>query len=398
MKPDYGRLSPVVKSIPPSGIRRFFDLASQMEDVISLGVGEPDFVTPWHVREACFYSLERGYTSYTSNKGLPELREAIADYLRGFNLDYDPEELVVTVGGSEAIDIALRTLVCPGDEVLIPEPAYVSYNPCAILAGGRAVGIPTSAEDEFRLTPEKLREKITPRSKVLILCFPNNPTGATMSEGDLRAIAEVVIAHDLFVISDEIYAELTYDGRHASIASLPGMKERTVLISGMSKAFAMTGWRIGYAAAPPEILNAMLKIHQYTILCAPIMGQMAALEALRHGQAEKEKMIERYNQRRRLIVKGFRDIGLPCHEPKGAFYAFPDIRPTGLTSEEFAERLLHHSRVAVVPGNVFGQGGEGFVRCSYATSIEQIQKALERIADFVETLRATVQVGSVDNA
>ncbi|WP_018131009.1 aminotransferase class I/II-fold pyridoxal phosphate-dependent enzyme [Effusibacillus pohliae] len=386
MKPLYDRLSPVVRELPPSGIRRFFDLANQMDDVISLGVGEPDFVTPWHVREACFYSLERGFTSYTSNKGLPELREAIADYLRGFQLDYDPEEIVVTVGGSEAIDIALRALLCPGDEVLIPEPAYVSYRPCAILAGGTAVGVPTYAADEFRLTPEILRAKLSPRSKVLILCFPNNPTGATMSEADLRAIAEVAVEHDLFVLSDEIYAELTYEGRHVSIASLPGMKERTVLISGMSKAFAMTGWRIGYAAAPPDILNAMLKIHQYTILCAPIMGQMAALEALRNGQAEKQKMIERYNQRRRLIVKGFRDIGLACHEPKGAFYAFPDIRSTGLTSEQFAERLLQHSRVAVVPGNVFGEGGEGFVRCSYATSVEQIERALERIGNFVASL------------
>ncbi|GAX91092.1 aminotransferase class I/II-fold pyridoxal phosphate-dependent enzyme [Effusibacillus lacus] len=386
MKSLYDRLSPVVRDIPPSGIRRFFDLANQMEDVISLGVGEPDFVTPWHVREACFYSLERGYTTYTSNKGLPELREAIADYLCSFQLAYDPEELVVTVGGSEAIDLAMRTLLCPGDEVLIPEPAYVSYNPCTTLAGGVPVGVPTFAEDEFRLTPENLRKRITPRSKVLILCYPSNPTGAVMSKADLQAIADVVLEHDLFVISDEIYAELTYDGHHASIASLPGMKERTVLISGMSKAFAMTGWRIGYAAAPPEILNLMLKIHQYTILCAPIMGQKAALEALRHGHAEKDKMIDRYNQRRRMIVKGFREIGLACHEPKGAFYAFPDIRSTGLSSEEFAERLLHHSRVAVVPGNVFGQGGEGFVRCSYATSIEQIQKAIERIGNFVRSL------------
>jgi aminotransferase len=383
----YDRLSPIVKEIPPSGIRRFFDLANQMEDVISLGVGEPDFVTPWHVREACFYSLERGFTTYTSNKGLPELRSAIADYLNGFSLGYDPEEIIVTVGGSEAIDIALRTLLCPGDEVLIPEPAYVSYRPCAILAGGKPVGVPTFAEDEFRLTPEHLRAKITPKSKVLILCYPSNPTGAIMTEQDLRAIAEVAIDHDLFVLSDEIYAELTYEGQHVSIASLPGMKERTVLISGMSKAFAMTGWRIGYAAAPPEILNLMLKIHQYAILCAPIMGQMAALEALRHGRVEKQKMVDRYNQRRRLIVKGFREMGLACHEPKGAFYAFPDIRSTGLSSEEFAERLLHHGRVAVVPGNVFGEGGEGFIRCSYATSIEQIQKALERIQAFLETLR-----------
>lgn len=383
----YDRLSPIVKSIPSSGIRRFFDLANQMEDVISLGVGEPDFVTPWHVREASVDALERGFTSYTSNKGLPELREAIADYLREFDLNYDPEdEIVVTVGGSEAIDIALRTLINPGEEVLIPEPAYVSYRPCTILAGGSPVGVPTFAEDDFRLTPEHLRARITPQSKALILCFPNNPTGAVMSEQDLRAIAELVIEHDLFVISDEIYAELTYEGQHVSIASLPGMRERTIVINGMSKAFAMTGWRIGYAAAPAELLSLMLKIHQYTILCAPVMGQMAALEALRHGRAEKEKMVEKYDQRRHMIVQGFRDMGLACHEPKGAFYAFPDIRSTGLTSEEFAEGLLQHSRVAVVPGNVFGEGGEGFIRCSYATSVEQIQKALERIADFLKTL------------
>lgn len=383
----YQRLSPVVREIPPSGIRRFFDLANQMEDVISLGVGEPDFVTPWRVREACYYSLERGFTSYTSNYGLPELRQEIANYLKKYQLEYDPlKELVVTIGGSEAIDIALRTLVCPGDEVLIPEPAYVSYRPCAVLAGAVPVGVPTRAEDDFRLTAELLRQQITPRSKVLILCFPNNPTGAIMSEKDLRAIAQVVREHDLFVISDEIYAELTYEGKHVSIASLPGMKERTVLVSGMSKAFAMTGWRIGYAAAPEEILNEMVKIHQYTILCAPVMGQMAALEALRHGEHEKKHMVERYNQRRRLIVKGFREIGLPCHEPKGAFYAFPDIRPTGLTSEQFAEGLLKHGKVAVVPGNVFGESGEGFIRCSYATSVEQIKKALERIERYVHSL------------
>lgn len=387
MKTLYDRLSPIVTNLPPSGIRRFFDLANQMEDVISLGVGEPDFVTPWHVREACFYSLEKGFTSYTSNKGLSELRQSLSEYLTGFNLSYEPEELLITIGGSEAIDIALRTLVCEGDEVLIPEPAYVSYKPCTLLAGGNPVGVPTYAEDEFKLTAENLRAKITPRSKVLVLCYPSNPTGAIMSLEDYKEIAEVVREHDLFVISDEIYAELTYDGVHASIASLPGMRERTVVVSGMSKAFAMTGWRIGYAAAPQEILNPMLKIHQYTILCAPIMGQMAALEAIRHGRVEKQKMVERYNQRRRLIVKGFREMGLACHEPKGAFYAFPDIRSTGLSSEEFAEQLLQTSRVAVVPGNVFGDGGEGFVRCSYATSLEQIQKALERIGNFVAGLK-----------
>lgn len=384
----YDRLSPAVRDLPPSGIRRFFELASQMEDVISLGVGEPDFVTPWHVREACYHSLERGYTSYTANHGLPELRAAIATYLRSFQLEYDPaREVLVTVGASEAIDIALRTLVAPGDEVLIPEPAYVSYRPGVVLAGGVAVGIPTHAQDDFRLTPEALRAHLTPRSKAIILCYPNNPTGSVMPEQDLAAIADVIRDHDLFVISDEIYAELTYSGRHASIAALPGMKERTVLVSGMSKAFAMTGWRIGYATAPPEILDAMVKIHQYTMLCAPVMGQMAAIEALRNGQMEKERMIEQYDRRRRLIVQGLRDVGLSCHEPQGAFYAFPDIRSTGLSSESFAEGLLQHGKVAVVPGNVFGEGGEGFVRCSYATSVEQIERALDRIGNYVLSLR-----------
>ncbi|MBX5436192.1 MAG: aminotransferase class I/II-fold pyridoxal phosphate-dependent enzyme [Alicyclobacillaceae bacterium] len=359
-----------------------------MDDVISLGVGEPDFVTPWHIREACVYALERGYTSYTSNRGLPELRQAIAEYLTGFDLHYDPErELLVTIGGSEAIDICLRAIITPGDEVLLPEPAYVSYRPCAVLAGARPVAVPTRAEDGFRLTSEQLARAVTPRTKALILCYPNNPTGAVMDGADLAAVAKVVEDHDLLVISDEIYAELTYGRRHVSIASLPGMRDRTVLVSGMSKAFAMTGWRIGYAAAPPDIMDAMLKIHQYTILCAPVMGQLAALEALRNGRAEKERMVERYDQRRRLIVQGLNDLGLRCHEPKGAFYAFPDIRSTGLSSEEFAERLLQEARVAVVPGNVFGEAGEGFVRCSYATSMDQIQRALERMERFVRSLR-----------
>jgi aminotransferase len=385
----YDRLSPVVSSLPPSGIRRFFDLANQMDGVISLGVGEPDFVTPWHVREACLYSLEKGYTTYTSNYGLPELREEIARYLEESNgLSYDPkDEILVTVGASEAIDIALRTIICPGDEVLFPEPAYVSYVPCTVLAGGVAVGIPTYAKDDFRLTPEALERSITPRTKALLLCFPNNPTGATMSREDLQKIADVVIKHDLFVISDEIYSELTYDGTHVSIAEIPGMRERTVVVNGMSKAFAMTGWRIGYTAAPREILSMMVKIHQYTILCAPIMGQMAALEALRNGRSHKDDMVKRYDQRRRVIVKGFRDIGLDCHEPKGAFYAFPSVASTGLTSEQFAEALLKEAKVAVVPGNVFGQGGDGFIRCSYATSLDQISTALERIQTFLEVVK-----------
>ncbi|GGJ02338.1 aminotransferase [Alicyclobacillus cellulosilyticus] len=381
------RLSPVVRGLPPSGIRRFFDLASQMKDVISLGVGEPDFVTPWRVREAAVYALERGFTSYTSNYGLPALREAIAEYLEGFDLHYDPaHEILVTLGGSESIDLALRTLVCPGDEVLIPEPTYVSYRPCAILAGATPVAVPTTVEDEFRLAPDRLRAAITPRTKALVLCYPNNPTGAILTEEDVQAIARIVMEHDLFVVSDEIYAELTYGRRHVSIAAVPGMKERTIVINGMSKAFAMTGWRIGYCAAPRDLIEEMVKIHQYTIMCAPSMGQVAAVEALRHGQADKDRMVEKYDQRRRLIVKGLNDIGLRCHEPRGAFYAFPDIRSTGLSSEEFAERLLAYG-VAVVPGNVFGAAGEGFVRCSYATSAEQIERALERMARFVQAVR-----------
>lgn len=385
----YERLSPTVMGLPSSGIRRFFDLASQMTDVISLGVGEPDFVTPWHIREACMYSLEQGYTTYTSNRGLPVLCEKISEYLDKFHLHYNPtQEIMVTVGGSEAIDIALRTLICPGDEVLIPEPTYVSYRPCALLAGAQVVDVPTRPEDDFKLTANMLESCITPASKVLVLCYPNNPTGATMSLKELREIANVVLKHDLFVISDEIYAELTYDSEHVSIASIPGMKERTVVISGMSKAFAMTGWRIGYAAAPEEILSAMLKIHQYTMLCAPSMAQMAAIEALVHGEVEKQKMVESYDRRRRLIVQGFNEIGLTCHEPKGAFYAFPDIRSTGLSSESFAEQLLREMKIAVVPGSVFGTTGEGFIRCSYATSVEQIEIALERIDEF---LRDTVR-------
>lgn len=359
-----------------------------MEGVISLGVGEPDFVTPWHIREASLYALERGFTTYTSNRGLPALCQAISDYLQSFQLDYDPEqEVLVTVGGSEAIDLALRTLVCPGDEVLIPGPTYVSYRPCALLAGAEVVDVPTYADDGFRLTPEALRASIRERSKVLVLCYPNNPTGAIMTAEDLEAIAQVAVEHDLFVISDEIYAELTYGGQHASIAALPGMKERTVVVSGMSKAFAMTGWRIGYAAGPEDILSGMLKIHQYTSLCAPSMSQMAALEALRHGGAAKDEMVESYDRRRRLIVDGFNQIGLTCHQPQGAFYAFPDVHRTGMSSQDFSEQLLLETKVAVVPGDVFGATGEGFIRCSYATSIEQIETALERISTFVERTR-----------
>lgn len=384
---DY--LSPLVKDIPPSGIRKFFDLVSESKDIISLGVGEPDFVTPWHVREACVYSLEQGRTTYTHNAGLPELREEIADYLyRNFQVKYEPSnEIVVTVGGSEAIDLALRSLIEPGDEILVPEPCYISYSPITAITGGKPIGIETFAANNFKLTAEALKAKLTPRSKVLILCYPSNPTGGIMTYEEMLPIAKVAEEHDLIVITDEIYAELTYGQKHASFASLPGMKDRTILISGFSKAFAMTGWRMGYACGHPDLIGAMLKIHQYTVMCAPVMGQIAALEALRHGMDEKDKMIESYNQRRRLVVKGFREIGLECHEPQGAFYAFPSIASTGLTSEEFAQRLLLEGKVAAVPGHVFGQGGEGFLRCSYATSVQQLTEALHRIGDFVHKLK-----------
>lgn len=383
-------INPLVRDIPPSGIRRFFDLVSGSKDIISLGVGEPDFVTPWHVREAAVYSLERGRTSYTPNSGLPELREAIAEYLFDqFNVKYEPRnEILVTIGGSEAIDLALRSFISPGDEVLIPEPCYIPYSPITSISGGVPVGIETYAKDNFRLTPEALRAKLTPKSKVLILCYPSNPTGGIMTAEDLLPIAKIAEEHDLLVISDEIYAELTYGSKHVSIASLPGMKDRTILVSGFSKAFAMTGWRMGYACGHPELIAAMLKIHQYTVMCAPVMGQVAAHEALKNGLEEKDRMVESYNQRRRLVVKGFREIGLDCHEPQGAFYAFPSIASTGLTSEQFCQRLLTEGRVAAVPGDVFGMGGQGFMRCSYATSVAKLTEALERIGSFVRKLEA----------
>ncbi|MDB5084443.1 MAG: yugH3 [Bacilli bacterium] len=383
------RLSPIVNDLPPSGIRRFFELANSLEGVISLGVGEPDFRTPWHVREACVYSLEKGYTGYSANAGHPELCAAISNYLeRRFDVSYHPgSEILVTVGASEAIDLALRTLLLPGEEVLIPEPAYVSYRPCTLLAGGKPVGVPTSADDEFRMRAADLEAAITPLSKAVILCYPSNPTGSTLSRADLEQLAEVIIRHDLFVIADEIYAELTYQGEHVSIASLPGMKERTILVSGMSKAFAMTGWRIGYACTNAEILHGMYKIHQYSIMCAPITGQMAAIEALTRGETEKDRMVHSYDQRRRFIVNAFRDLGLDCHEPKGAFYAFPSIKSTGLSSEQFAELALIHAKVAMVPGSVFGDSGEGFLRASYATSIDSLQEAIERLDGFLSRLR-----------
>lgn len=382
-------LAPLVREIQPSGIRRFFDLVSGSKDIITLGVGEPDFITPWHVREACVYSLERGYTSYTSNAGTPELREAIAEYLyTSYDVKYDPkDEILVTVGGSEAIDLALRALIEPGDEILIPVPCYISYSPIASIGGGVPIEIETNAENSFKLKAEQLSEKITPKSKVLILNYPNNPTGGIMTYEDWLPIAKLVEENDLIVISDEIYSELTYGQKHVSFASLPGMKDRTILVNGFSKAFAMTGWRMGYACGHPELIYAMLKIHQYTVMCAPVMGQVAALEALKNGLSEKDHMVESYNQRRRLVVQGLRDIGLTCHEPEGAFYAFPSIQSTGLTSDEFSQRLLVEGKVAAVPGNVFGAGGEGFLRCSYATGVGQLSEALHRMGQFIHKVK-----------
>ncbi|AUW93814.1 MAG: aminotransferase class V-fold PLP-dependent enzyme [Sulfobacillus thermosulfidooxidans] len=378
------RLAPLAASLPPSGIRRFFDLASTMKDVISLGVGEPDFVTPWHIRESGLHALERGMTAYTANAGLFELRSAISRYLESFGTIYQPEnEILVTVGGSEAIDLAIRVLAGPGDEVLIAEPAYVSYRPLVHLTGATPVTVPLRPENGFQLDANDIRARLNSRTKAIILCNPNNPTGAVLTRAQLEPIAQVLKEADLFAIVDEIYAELTYDHPHTSFPSLPGMQERTVLIGGMSKAYAMTGWRLGYAAAPEYILHAMLTIHQYTILCAPVAAQVAGIEALNRGRGDVTTMVAEYDARRRLITKGLNELGLLCPLPQGAFYVFPDIRGTGLTSEQFAESLLIHGQVAVVPGNVFGDQGEGFVRCSYATSVGHIEKALERMRKFL---------------
>jgi len=379
-------LSKRVQAIAPSGIRKFFDIANQMENVISLGVGEPDFATPWHIRDEAIYALEKKRTAYTANSGLWELRQEIARYLeRRFGLEYDPQDqILVTIGGSEAIDLALRALINPGDEVIVPEPTYVSYRPAVIMAGGVPVAVPTYEEREFRLTAEDLLPHITPRTKAVILCYPNNPTGAVMERQDLERIAAVLSQHSLVVITDEIYSELVYGIEHVSMASLPGMYERTVVINGFSKSFAMTGWRLGYAAGPRELLQAMTKIHQYTIMCAPTVSQYAAVEALRNGMPEVERMVQEYNRRRRVMVHGFRSIGLSCFEPKGAFYVFPRISDLGMTSEEFCTKLLMEERVAVVPGTAFGESGEGFVRCSYAYSLQSLQEALRRIGRFVE--------------
>lgn len=381
------RISPVVQAIPPSGIRRFFDIAAEMEDVISLGVGEPDFVTPWSIRESCVYGLEQGYTSYTANRGLLELREEIcALQKRNFNIDYDPKtNVLVTVGVSEALDIAMRAILTPGDEILIPEPCYVSYKACASLAGAVAVAVPAKIENNFSITPADLEAHVTNKTKALLIGYPNNPTGAILTKEQLMDIAKFAQEHDLIVISDEIYGDLTYGGeRHVCFAGLPGMKDRTILLNGFSKAYAMTGWRIGYAMSNPAIISAMTKIHQYTMLCAPITAQIAAIEALRHGEKYMKKMVSEYDKRRRLIYDGLTNAGLKCFEPKGAFYIFPDITSTGLTSEEFAEQLLMKEHVALVPGTAFGQCGEGYVRCSYATSVTKISEAIARIEHFVQ--------------
>lgn len=393
-------LSDTIVQIEPSGIRKFFDIVSEMKDAISLGVGEPDFDTPWHVREEGIYSLEKGRTFYTSNAGLKELRQEICNYLyRRCDLSYNPDsEIMVTVGGSEAIDIALRAMLNPGDEVLIPQPCYVSYVPCTILAGGKPVTIELEEKDQFKLTPEKLLEKITDKTKILIMPFPNNPTGAVMRQEELEPIAEIIQEKDLFVLSDEIYCELTYGGqRHVSIASLPGMRERTVVINGFSKSYAMTGWRLGYAAAPHVILEQMLKIHQFAIMCAPTTSQYAAISAMREGDADVDMMRESYDQRRRFVLNAFREMGMDCFEPNGAFYAFPSIKRFGMTSDEFANRFLREEKVAVVPGTAFGACGEGFLRVSYAYSLRDLKEALGRMAKFVKKLDEEQKAGKVSD-
>jgi len=387
---DYeSKIARHVSSIPRSGIRDFFELVQGRDDVISLGVGEPDFVTPWHIREAAIYSLEKGQTTYTSNLGLLSLRKAISKYISGFfEVDYDPAgEVLVTVGVSEAIDIALRALLNPGEEVIYHEPCYVSYSPSITMAYGKGVAVETKKEDGFSLKPEALEKAITPQSRVLMLNFPTNPTGAVASDEDLAGIAKLAIKHDLIVLSDEIYSELRYDGKkHVSIASLPGMKERTILMHGFSKAFAMTGFRLGYVCAPQPIVEAMMKIHQYSMLCAPIMSQNAALEALENGAPQVEKMKQSYHQRRDFLVKRLNEIGLDCHTPGGAFYVFPDIRKTGLSSKEFAMGLLEAENVAAVPGGAFGPSGEGFLRCCYATGMDDLVKAMDSMERYVGSL------------
>ncbi|AFM40744.1 aspartate/tyrosine/aromatic aminotransferase [Desulfosporosinus acidiphilus SJ4] len=375
-----------VANLPPSGIRKFFDLVATMKDVISLGVGEPDFVTPWTVRESGIFSLEQGQTMYTSNAGLFELREELAHHLNvTLGLSYDPlKEILITTGASEAVDLVMRAVLEPGNIVLVPDPSYVSYGPCATLAGASVRYVPTHAEENFRLRVKDLEQSYSPEVKLLVLSYPNNPTGAIMQYEDLLPIAEFVKEHDLLVLADDIYSDLTYEGTHTSFASLPGMHDRTLFVSGFSKSYAMTGWRIGYVAGHPDLISGMTKIHQYTMLCAPITGQVAALEALRSASEAKDEMVAAYDRRRRLMVHGFRAMGLECFEPLGAFYVFPDISRTKLSSETFAEELLKEEKVAVVPGTAFGPSGEGFIRCSYAYSLEQLEEALERIARFVK--------------
>lgn len=382
-------LSKKIIEVQPSGIRKFFDVAAEMEDVISLGVGEPDFDTPWRIREEGIFSLEKGRTFYTSNAGLQELRDEICNYLeRKIHVRYDPrKETMVTVGGSEAIDVALRCMLDPGDEVLIPQPCYVSYLPCAIMADGVPVIVELKHENEFKLTVEDLAAVITDKTKILVMPFPNNPTGSIMTREDLEPIAEFVKEHDLYVISDEIYSELSYKGEHVSIASLPGMRERTIVINGFSKGFAMTGWRLGYCCGPQEILEQMIKLHQFAIMCAPTVSQYAAVEGLRNCEAEVDEMRKAYNQRRRFLMHEFSRMGLECFEPFGAFYVFPSIQEFGMTSEQFAERLLMEEKVAVVPGTAFGECGEGFLRISYAYSLEDLKKALSRLEHFIQRLR-----------
>ena len=382
-------LSKMVETIKPSGIRKFFDIVSEMKDAISLGVGEPDFDTPWHIRDEGIYALSKGKTFYTSNAGLKELREEICNYLkRTQNIQYNPlKEVIVTVGGSEAIDIGLRAIVNAEDEVIIPQPAYVSYEPCTILAGAKPVIINLKAENEFRLTAEELEIAITDKTKVLILPFPNNPTGAIMEREDLEKIAEVIRKHDIYVMSDEIYSELTYKGEHVSIASIEGMQERTILINGFSKAYAMTGWRLGYACGPEAIIKQMTKIHQFAIMCAPTTSQYAAVEALKNGEADVKMMRQAYNQRRRFLLNAFKEMNLECFEPFGAFYVFPCIKEFGMTSEEFATRFLEEEKVAAVPGNAFGESGEGYLRISYAYSLDNLKIAMERFKRFVDKLR-----------
>ena len=378
-------LADTIVDIKPSGIRKFFDVVKTIDGAISLGVGEPDFDTPWHIRDEGIYSLEKGRTFYTSNSGLMELKEEICNYLkRKHDLDYDPSsQVLVTVGGSEAIDLAFRAMINPGDEVLLPQPSYVSYEPCAILAGAKPVIIELKEENEFRLTADEILEHVTDKTKILVLPFPNNPTGAIMERKDLESIAEVIKEKDLFVLSDEIYSELTYTDKHVSITEIPGMYERTILINGFSKAYAMTGWRLGYACGPKDILEQMTKIHQYAIMCAPTTSQYAAVEALKNGDEDVVMMREQYNQRRRYLLNEFRQMGLPCFEPFGAFYIFPSIKRFGMSSDEFATKLLQEEKLAVVPGNAFGNCGEGFIRISYAYSLEDLKKAVERLKRFI---------------